>query len=377
MKRFVVFLLIQGLASVTCTAQSWNSTLFPNVNGKYESQPVSFAGRTWALEDFSYVGYYLGTRSLGSVPGSVGKITATGDITQAVRSAVDRVGKAGGGSVRIPAGTFTMSASVAIPYNNVSIEGAGSGETTINVPSNYASENGETDALFTFGRTLGASPNSGWIQGPDLTGVSAVIRRGDMQVRVENASRINVGDWIVFQQLFWPALVNKNSTNPHPWPANSCCEFAFTYLRQVTDKSDKQISLDAPIPWTLDPANNPVRIRATDGQMKENVGVKGMTIQFANNTLGPTGKPHGSAALFEGVRNGWVYDVKVFNFPRYGIYLSYSTRITILDCRIQTAQNKSGDGHGYGFLVAPSQNILIKRSHCAECRHNFITSQPR
>src|SRR5260370_40001137 len=97
MKRFVVFLLIQGLASVTCTAQSWNSTLFPNVNGKYESQPVSFAGRTWALEDFSYVGYYLGTRTLGSVPSNVVKITATGDITLAVRAPLCSVEQRGAG----------------------------------------------------------------------------------------------------------------------------------------------------------------------------------------------------------------------------------------------------------------------------------------
>jgi uncharacterized protein (TIGR03437 family) len=102
-----------------------------------------------------------------------------------------------------------------------------------------------------------------------------------------------------------------------------------------------------------------------------------MTIQFANNTLASTGRPHGTGAYFEGVRNGWVYDVKILNFPRYGIYLNYSARITVLDCRVQTAQDKGGDGYGYGFLESPAQNILVKRSHGEDNRHNFITSHPQ
>jgi uncharacterized protein (TIGR03437 family) len=377
-RRFLTFLTIAGLGSLSTSAQSWSSQLLPNVGGKYTSQTVSFAGHAWSLDDFSYVGYYLGTKSLGSVPCNIVKVTATGDITQALQVAVNTVGNAGGGSVRIPAGTFTMSGPVAVPYSNVSIEGAGSGQTIINVSPNYASDDGANDGLFAFGRALGAATNNGWVgKGTAVANITAVAHRGDMSVTVDNASKINLGDWIVVQQVFWTALVNNNSTSPEPWPANSCCEFSFTYLRQVTAESGNQVSIDAPIPWTLDPANNQVRVRMTDGQMKENDGLKGMTIQFANNTLASTGRPHGTGAYFEGVRNGWVYDVKILNFPRYGIYLNYSARITILDCWVQAAQDKGGDGYGYGFIESPAQNILVKRSHAEDNRHNFITSHPQ
>jgi len=378
MRRFLVLLGIAGLGWVAASAQSWNSQMLPNVGGKYTAQTVSFASRTWSLDDFSYVGYYLGTKSLGSVPCNVVNITATGDITRAVQAAVNSVGNAGGGSVRIPAGTFSMSGPVNVPYNNVSIEGAGSGQTIINVSSNYASDDGANDGLFAFGRALGAATNDGWVsKGATVANLSAVAHRGDMVVTVNSAAKINVGDWIVIQQLFWTALVNDNSSSPAPWPANSCCEFSFTYLRQVTAKSGNQVSIDAPIPWTLDPANNSVRVGMTDGQMKENVGLKGMTIQFANNTLASTGRAHGTGAYFEGVRNGWVFDVKILNFPRYGIYSNFSARITVLDCWIQTAQDKGGDGYGYGYIESPAQNILIKRSHGEDNRHNFITSHPQ
>jgi len=379
------FLISLVLFSTAATAQSgpqtWNSRLLPNVSGTFTPQAVAFAGRNWAVDDFSYAGYFLGAKSLGSVPCNVVNITATGDITAAIQAAINSVGTAGGGIVRIPAGTFVMSSGVAVNYNNVSIEGAGSGQTIINVPSSYTSPDDQFDGdgLFTFGRTLGAATeNDGWVnEGAILTTAGAVVHRGDMQIATADASKINIGDWIVIQQFFWPALVNNNSAMPDQWVANDSYEFSFTYLRRVTSKSGNLVLLDAPIPWTLDPANNAVRVRATDGQMKENSGVKGITIQFANNTLASTGRPHGSGIYFEGVRDGWVYDVQVFNFPRNGIYLSYSARITILDCRVQTAQDTGGDGYGYGFLMSPAQSILIKGCHGEAARHNFITSHPQ
>jgi len=357
---------------------AWNSRLLPFTDGQFAAATIDFAGRTWTLDDYSYAGYFLGTRSLGSVPCNPVAVTGSGDMTQAVQAAVDDVGRAGGGIVRIPAGTFGMSAPVMVPYSNVSIEGAGSGQTVLEVSADYGSDNGTTDGLFSFGRALAARVNGGWTnKGPVLANVTAVVRRGAMQLTVDTAAKIAGGDWIVVQQLFWPALVNDNSSSPHPWPANKCCEFSFTYLRQVVAVAGNQVSLDAPIPWTLDPANNPVRVRQTDGQMKENVGLRGMTIRFAANVLASTGRPHGAGAYFEGVRNGWVYDVRVFNFPRYGIHLSASARITVLDCWAQTAQDKAGDGYGYGFLVSPAQNVLIKRSHGEDNRHNFIISHPQ
>lgn len=46
------------LAGECGLAQSWNSQLFPKINGKYTAQIVSFAGKSWALDDFRK-GIYL------------------------------------------------------------------------------------------------------------------------------------------------------------------------------------------------------------------------------------------------------------------------------------------------------------------------------
>src|SRR5262249_16198614 len=162
------------------------------------------------------------------------------------------------------------------------------------------------------------------------------------------------------------------------WPANSnegSSVFSFTYLRQVVAKSGNHLLLDAPIPWTLDPLNNPVRIRLAGDRMKENVGIKGLRIGFENNRDSSTGRPHGTGVYFERVRNGWAYDVAVTHFPRNGIYARFSARITFLDCRVTGAQDYGGGGYGYAFNVYASQNMLIKRCYAEDNRHNFLTER--
>ena len=365
-------MFVSMLAAAPALAQRWTSQLFPDINGKFTIQTVTFNGRQWTLDDYSYSGYYLGGRSPGSVPCKV-QTLAAGDISVALQAAIDAIGKTGGGIVRLPAGSFTMSAPVQIPYSNVSIEGAGSGQTAIEVPSNYASLDDPYDGLFTFGKTFGTT-NDGWIdKGVVASTVSKVIQRGDMQVDADNASSIKIGDWIVVQQYFWPAFVAANSHAPDAWTPNTVL-FSFDYLRQVTAKTDNRVFIDAPIPWTLDPANNPIRLKFTDNKMQENVGLKGVSIHFANN-IGSGGRPHGTAVFFDGVRNGWVYDVHVANFPRNGIYTRFAARITILDSVVVGAQDAGGDGYGYGFLTDYSQSILIKRCRGEQARHNFISSR--
>jgi Pectate lyase superfamily protein len=374
-----VAVILGTLFATSACAQNWTSQLFPQTNGQFSTQTVNFAGRDWTLDDFSYVGYQLGQVNLGSVTcNKTVAITGTGDITRELQRAIDTVGTGGGGAVLIPAGSFLVSGAVAIPYDNVSIEGAGSANTVIQVTSNYNSQETPSlaEAVFTFGRKLNTI-NRGWVdQGRVVATAAAVVHRGDLFVDTISASNVNSGDWVVVQQYFWPDLVSRNSDDE--WPANSTTDhsiYSFSYLRQVTGKDGNRVLLDAPIPWTLDPANNPVRIRLTDGKMHENSGIKGLSIRFENNTDPRTGRPHGAAVYFEGVRNGWAYDIQVSNFPRYGLYALYSARITFLDCRAEGAQDTGGNGYGYGFLTYGAQNILFRRCSGENNRHNFISSR--
>jgi hypothetical protein len=351
------------------------SSLLPLIDGRYTIQTVRFANQDWRLDDFSYAGYYLGTRSLGDVPPLDFRVTATGDITTAVQQAVDAAGAAGGGKVRIPAGTFTVSRSVEIPFNNISIEGAGSAQTFLNIPDSYRPADIRYEGVFTFGRRIGEPRVEGWIdRGPIVTGVSVAVNRGEMTVTADDASALGVGDWIVLQQYFWQALVDNNSDYPNHWVPDGSRTFSFSYLRQITSITGNVISIDAPVPWTLDPLNNPITIRLTDGRMKENVGISGLTFNFADNIDERTGRPSGAPVYFEGVRNGWASDIRANNIPRFGLYTQTAARITFLDCAVTGAQDYGGDGYGYGYHIYGSQNVLLRRCLGENTRHNF-TSQ--
>lgn len=362
-----------GLASVAVLAQQ-TSQLLPNIDGHYRIQTVNFAGRDWRLDDFSYVGYYLGTRNLGDVPANQFPVAPADDITDAVQAAIEAAGAAGGGRVVIPAGTFTISRSIEIPFNNISIEGAGSDLTTLNVPDSYRVTSIRYEGVFTFGRRISQSRVDGWLhQGAIVAGVSTVVNRGDATVVVDDSSRLNVGDWIVLQQYFWQDLVDRNSGYPDHWVPNSWT-FSFSYLRQILSIDGNAVTVDAPIPWTLDPSNNAIQVRLNNGLMKENVGISGLTFNFANNIDPGTMRPEGAPVYFEGVRNGWASDVRANNIPRFGLYTQVAARITIQDCTVTGAQDYGGGGYGYGFDIYGSQNVLVRRCWGENTRHNF-TSQ--
>src|SRR5215472_8422535 len=134
--------------------ESWNSELFPRKNGTFAVETVTFGGRQWTLDDFSYAGYRLGEQSLGGDPcRRIIGVTGKGDISREVQAAIDSAGKLGGGIVAIPKGRYTMASAVSIPWDNVSIIGEGSAETLIQVPSNYDSHEASNmaEGLFTFG----------------------------------------------------------------------------------------------------------------------------------------------------------------------------------------------------------------------------------
>jgi signal peptidase I len=361
---------------------AWCSRLLPLIQGKFVIQPVTYAGQTWSIDDYSYVGYLLGAKNLAAVPINRAGITKTGNITRELQDTIDSLARSGGGSVLIPEGSFIISSSIIVPHNNISIEGAGSGKTIIQIPENYNPQQDPYEGVFTFGKTIGKQ-NDKWIsRGLHLSSVSTPVYRGDTHIDADSASNMHVGDWIVLQQYFWQNFVDHNSAgswpiNLHPIPTDSENRvFSFAYLRQITRIVGNRIFVDAPIPWTLNPASNYINIRSTkqtqNELMKENIGLKGVTIQFANQSFN---RPRGAAVYFEGVRNGWVQDVKVHNFPRNGIYLRSSARITCLECEVSKAQDEGGGGYGYSFLVYASQNILIKRCYGEGTRHNFLSSR--
>jgi chitinase len=391
-----ILLTIFVLFVFTSFVFPWESQLFPfNAGtGKYEITPVNFNSRTWKLLDYSYVGYNLGQTPLQTaIPCNVQTIIGTGDITQELQDKINSVGASGGGIVKIPAGTYTITSTsngktIGINYNNVSVEGAGSGYTVLNVPATHSYNEDANAFEGTFSIEQGYFAwNKGWSDpGSTLCTVNNTINEGDTYITgLSNLASVNTGDWVLIIQYYWSSIVANNggtgiwSVCPTTCGGNPGREYAFSYLRKIVSKDASGITVDAPIPYTLNPANNPINIKPSGpvtGGMIQNCGVSGMTIKFADNNNSVTqARPSGCAVYFEGAVNCWVKDVYIYNFPRYGICVEYSARISVVDSKIENAQDTGGGGNGYGFFTTCSQNILYKNCTGISARHNFIASR--
>lgn len=349
----------------------WSSVLYP---GDGSRPVVEMSGRAWQLEDYSYAGYALGERAPGVVPCRVKTVEAEpgAAIGAALQAAVDEIGSAGGGVVRIPEGEYLLEQTVTVRASRVRVVGAGRGRTVLRVPSSWDPVQNFDEGVITFGKAVNGW-NQGWVhQGRLLGRIETVVERGAMTVEAPLGVRVEPGTWVVVQQYFWPGLVDRNSVNPGRWPdAGTDRFFSFSYLRRVVAQEERQLRLDAPIPWTLDPANNPVLLRLTDGRMLEDVGIEGVTIEFEPNANGDGGRPGGAAVHFEGVRDGWVSGVEVKRFPRIGLQLRGSARITLEDSTVENAQDYGDGGYGYGVHVHSSQNVLVRRVKVEDARRPF------
>jgi hypothetical protein len=261
MKRLLGSLILGLVGLQPAPLAAWQSQLLPfnGGSGHYEEATVSFNARNWRLLDFGHAGYELSAQPLGwGIPCNLFTVTGSGDITAELQARVNAAIAAGGGRVIIPAGSFTVSGSIAVNGSNVSIEGAGSAQTFINVPSTYNPGDKRYEGLFTFGKALGGW-NQGWIdRGAVLADVTSDIAEGSLTVTVSTTTSMAVGDWVVVRQYHWPAFStahsNGNWASFSGWPVpttNGNRNFSFTYLRRITAINALTLTLDAPIPWTL------------------------------------------------------------------------------------------------------------------------------
>lgn len=372
-------------------ASAWESSLFVWDPGLevWQSQTVSYAGRSWSLPDFSRVGFERGELAPGSgTPCTEIAVGGRGDITVELQAAIDAVGAAGGGVVRIPEGVFVVSASIEIPWDRVSIRGAGSARTILAVPAGYDPTDDQGEGVFTFGKTIGGW-SKGWIdRGVVRADVDGPVEEGSRLVPVASPGVFSLGEWVVVRQYFWPAFSAANSSSPGAWgsisgwpdPVTSVDRrFSFTYLRKITGILPAAVEVDLPVPRRLDPADNPVKIQSAVDPVSfapaHHVGLAGVTIDFADNLSHPDGRPSGAGVYFEGVRDGWVHDVVVHDMPRFGIYLNSSARITVSRSAVYDAQDYGGGGWGYAFHVSESQDVLVTRCYAEETRHGFLTQR--
>ncbi|WP_019073790.1 glycosyl hydrolase family 28-related protein [Streptomyces hokutonensis] len=265
------------------------------------------------------------------------------DSAPAINRAIAAAGRAGGGTVHIPPGTFRIDDVIRVGYSNVVVKGAGSDRTKLYATKNlteligvYGSRYGGDKSSWSWAGGLiwlaptarwdslvaairaKAWPFEGWTgnrrdEWRQLTAVEPA-RQGEWTVRVADASQLNPGELVLLrlsddtahtllqhmagggpgpEAYYWDDKTKLLSYVPYEWPVR----IAHVHGRRVT--------LERPLPLDLRPEWNPQF--TTHVQELTGSGVEGLTLEAVETPQ----QPHLLDKGYNGVVLQCAYDCRV------------------------------------------------------------------
>lgn len=277
--------LALSLIATTC-AFSTRSALYPEnwTPGFTDSQ-----GRY--LHDFSYAGYQSGETAVPDhliepvfdVVAEYGAdATGVQDATAAIQAAIDAAANAGGGTVYLPQGTYRIrvpspgTPALWIDHSAIQLIGDGPNKTFI---FNDAVDVRETAVI-----RVGPRMERIWFTplNNQTTPLAHDAASRDMELVLTDVTPFSPGDSIVATMDLTDALIAEFSMQGKDWDTSWMKGFTFARTIVAIDTASNTITLDAPIRFKLETANN-ARIYRVSPYVEE-VGLKGFSI---GNTYHP------------------------------------------------------------------------------------------
>jgi hypothetical protein len=394
MKKILLFWIWLGMGSPVF-AQVWRSSLYPEnwVPGKIDSE-----GKF--LHDFSYAGYHSGEVQLPEISNNIVDVTKSpyfadktgnSNAQASIQKALDDVGKAGGGVVYLPEGTFqvNVSASAANPikmtYSNVAMRGAGTDKTFI-----YNS-NSNIRGLSVI--TVKPVTGGDWIySGTNQVSVTEDLLTPTDIIPVSSVIGFKVGDWIVIRSDVTTAFMEEHQMGVL-WTTSLAGPVFYRYIVSI-DQTAHSLKVDAPTRYYLKKRDN-ARVYKVNPVLSE-VGLENFSVgnkETIKSGLGDldfdvagTGayEIHGShlIGIFNAL-NCWVKNVNTykpsqnsgdFHLVSNGIRLQGSRFVTVESCNFQKTQYKGEGGNGYLYILS-ANDCLISNSRANYGRHNYDFSR--
>ncbi len=352
------------------------------------------------LHDFSYVGYHRGERPIPDDPPGIfldvtdppyeADPTGETDSTPAIQAAIDVAGLSGGGVVYLPAGEYRIApggnrdSALRIQHSGVVLRGDGPDATFL--------FNDSTDMRRK--AIIRARPEEGgnWFDPkPDTkTPLAEDAIAPDKHVIVEDAARLEEGDWIVITHDVTEPFVAEHAEHlVEDWPGRLP---GVAFYRQVTgvDADTNRVDIDIPLRYDLK-TRDEARLYQVPPHIEE-VGVEDLSIgnrEHPGDTWGfedyrdegtAAYDVHGSYAIsFNHVTNGWVsrvhtYRPEVNEGPHHLVsnmlVMNYCRGVTVRDCDFRHAQYRGGGGNGYGYVMR-GNDCLIQHCYGKELRYVY------
>ncbi|TWP53085.1 hypothetical protein FKR81_08370 [Lentzea tibetensis] len=338
------------------------------------------------IPNVAYAGYRTGERLprrpvLANVLAFGAKRDGSADAAPAINRAIQHVGRWGGGTVLVPAGTYRIDDIIRIGYDNVVLRGAGSDRTKFFATrsleeivginrSRYGSENSawswsgglvwvcHRDRYQPLVDAIKAKkwPFEGWTGnelelGETLTTVTAPAPRGAFTLTVDNARRLRPGQRVLLRldddQYSLPKHMCGDipGTTTYKWDDKDklLSYFPFLWPVRIEWVRGKRVKLAQPLPVEVR-ANWKPRL-TTMAPVITGAGVEGITIQ-------PTKVPHPkhlqdkghNGLVFQCAWDCWADDVSAVDVDN-GFLLVSAKGITLKNTKV------SGRGHHHAYAT--------------------------
>jgi hypothetical protein len=359
----------------------WRSRLYPT-----DWQPYRRPADQPFLHDFSWAGYRNSEAEPGrDLPGQTFDVVAdfgaddTGktDATGALQQAIDAAEQAGGGIVKVPAGTYRLDGTLKVEASRVVLRGEGPDESRL-----YFTKSKGMDYRSHITFAGGMDQTTEWSLAEDA-GI------GDRTVRVRQPGDIAEGDDVAVGWTITPAFVREHGMEG-TWQAfNGQWEPFFRREVVAVDRSadPPAVTLDVPLRYRAK-VRDGASVKRETGYLSE-VGVEGLGLANAVGWDAAWARDQVDVLEFDGVEDGWIGNVASFKPPTDsgrpaggkgsedhlqsgGLIIRRSKRVTVAETTLREAQHRGSGGNGYLFEIRTSSEILVRDSVGREGRHNFI-----
>jgi hypothetical protein len=324
------------------------------------------------IPDFSNSGYMGGGVKLPNVPVKKALSPVSGDNHDQIQNAINEVSKLPAdqngirGAVLLKAGTYEVNSELKINTSGVVLRGEGQGPKGTILQDQIKKQNNFLN--------VEGSASKPWeeISNTRQSITTDYIPTGTKSFELASTADYKIGDKIIVLRTPNDAWINALDMAQYGWTANS---YAVGYERLITNISDKQITIDAPIVQAIEKkyGGGAIYTYKTPGRISQ-VGVENLRIEsfYASDT----DENHGWIAVYlNQVENGWVSGVTTRYFGYGAVSLNSSvSQVTVQESAYLDGKSQVTGERRYSFNIgSTSSHNLFQRDYASSGRHDFVT----
>lgn len=377
-------------------AQTWRSSLYPL---DWKPPEGSLFASDKMIQDFSYAGYRRGEIEIPTPVRNVfNAVTQYGadpngqsDSTSAIQKALDAAGRAGGGVVLLPPGTYRISlprpdsdSVFRISTNNTILRGSGPGKTFL---LNHSIVMRSRSIVLVRGNDLATPVFSIPLTKDVLTPVK--------RLHVADASRFKAGDLVSVRWDFTNEWIAEHGQSK-VWKEGASAPAPAIYQREImaVNAAEGWIETDIPARY-YHRVRDRARVEKYNSRIQE-CGIEDLSIgnmqhpgkgwqsdDYLTEGTGAHDVHESWVIQFNRARNCWARNVHSYqpdantftcHILSNGILVAISSNISLRNCSMKRPQYGGSGGNGYMFRMTHGNDCLIEDCLADFSRHGFVNS---